>query len=223
MITTPDIINFLVANATPVRRLRPPLARATTWLVFAASIVALVGISHGLRPDLAQKAQDTVFVLGAAAALATGILAAVAAFFVSLPDRSPLWQLLPAPTLAVWFSTIGYGCVTAWVGIGPGGILFQDVAECLATLVLTSVPISAAMLLMLRYAASLRPYAVVSMGSLAVAAITATGLLLFHDIDSTILVLMWNVGVAVLFVAFGSSSARRMFSWVAPRSLPQQG
>ena len=221
MITTPDLINSLAANARPVRRLRPPLVRATFWLAFAAFILVLIGISHGLRPDFAQKVRDQVFVLGVIAALATGILATVAAFMVSLPDRSRLWQLLPAPAFAVWVSTVGYGCLTAWVGLGPEGIRLRDVAECFATLVLTSVPISAAMLLMLRYAAHLRPKAVTVMGSLAVAAITGTALLLFHALDATFMVLMWNFGVAAVFVGLGSVSGRRIFSWVAPRSMPQ--
>jgi hypothetical protein len=149
-------------------------------------------------------------------------LAAIAAFFVSLPDRSRLWLLLPVPTLVLWVSTIGYGCVTAWVGLGPDGIRLRDVAECFATLVLTSIPISAAMLLMLRHAAALRPTVVIMMGSLAVAALTATGLLIFHSLDATIMILMWNLGIAVLFVGLGGAFGRKMFSWVALRSLSQQ-
>ena len=48
MITTPDLIEALAANATPVRRLRPPLARATLWLSFAAvSIVSLAVMQLG--------------------------------------------------------------------------------------------------------------------------------------------------------------------------------
>lgn len=223
MITTPDLINSLAANATPVRRLRPPLVRATFWLAFAAFILALIGISHGLRPDFATKLQELAFVIGIIASLVTGVLAAIAAFMVSLPDRPRLWFFLPAPALAAWISTISYGCLTAWVGLGPNGIQFRDVVECFATLVLTSVPISAVMLLMLRYAAPLRPKAVTVMGSLAVAALTATGLLVFHALDATIMILMWNLGVAALFVALGSASARRLFALVAPRSLPQQG
>lgn len=222
MITTPDLISSLAANAPPVRRLRPPLVRAAFWLTVVAFILLLIGISHGVRPDLARKAQDLFFVIGAAASLATGILAAIAAFLVSLPDRSRSWLFLPAPTLAVWLSTVGYGCVTAWVGLGPQGVRLQDMAECFATLVLTSVPISAAMLLMLRHAAPLLPHSVAAVGSLAVAAFTATGLLLFHTLDATVMILMWNVGVAAVFVALGSASARRLFAWVAPRSLPQQ-
>ena len=55
MITTPDLIESLVANAAPVRRLRPPVARAVGWLLFAALMLALLAISHEVRPDLALR------------------------------------------------------------------------------------------------------------------------------------------------------------------------
>jgi hypothetical protein len=48
-------------------------------------------------------------------------MAAIAAFTVSLPDRSPWWMvLLPLPTLAAWLSGVGYGCLTDRVSVGPG-------------------------------------------------------------------------------------------------------
>lgn len=88
-----------------------------------------------------------------------------------------------------------------------------------ATLVLTSLPLSLAMLVMLRYAAPLRPTAATMMGSLAVAAITATALSLFHVIDASVMILMWNLGTAILFVGLSGAFGRRMFRWVAPRTL----
>src|SRR5439155_621408 len=88
MITTPDLIEALAANVAPVRRLRPPLARAAFWLSVAAAILVLLAVSHGARPDLPQRLQEPIFVAGMTASLLTGVLAAIAAFLVSLPDRS---------------------------------------------------------------------------------------------------------------------------------------
>ena len=216
MITTPDLIETLAANATPIRRLRPPLARAGLWLLFAAFILGLLAIGHGVRADLAERLQHPVFVVGMAASLLTGVLAAIASFMVSLPDRSRRWLLLPAPALLVWVSTIGYGCLTDWVSIGPGGIRLGETVRCFATLVLTSLPLSFVMLVMLRYAASLRPTVVATAGGLAVAGIAATALSLFHNLDATVMVLMWNLGTAALIVGLASVLGRRMFSCVAP-------
>jgi hypothetical protein len=217
VITTPDLIESLVAGAKPVRRLRPPAARAALWLLFAAAIVSLLAVSHGLRPDLGARLGQPLFVTGLAASLLTGVLAAVAAFIVSLPDRSRLWLLLPAPALALWISTISYGCLTGWVSIRPDGVALGVAADCFATLVLTSVPLWLAMLLMLRHVALLRSAAAAVAASLAVAAIASTALALFHDLDASVMVLMWNLGTAALLIGLGSAFWERMFSWVAPR------
>ncbi len=217
MITTPDLIESLVANAAPVRRLRPPVARAVGWLLFAALMLALLAVARGMRPDIELRLQQPVFVLGVTASLATGVLAALASFIVSVPDRSRLWLLLPVPALAAWVTTIGYGCLTDWVSVQPGAVTFGETARCFATLMLVGGPLLIALLVMLRYAALLSPTPVAIMGSLAVAAMTATALSLFHELDATVMVLIWNFGVAALLVALGGLYGRRMFSWVAPR------
>ena len=216
MITTPDLIESLVANAAPVQRLRPPLARAVGWLLFAALMLALVAVGHGVRPDLELRLQQPVFVVGIVASLLTGILAAIASFFASVPDRSRLWLLLPAPALFVWISTIGYGCLTDWVNVQPGSITLGEAARCFTTLMLVGAPLSLALLVMVRYAALLSPTPVALAGSFAVAAMTATALSLFHQIDATAMILMWNLGIAAVFVALSSLYGRRLFSWVAP-------
>lgn len=210
MTKTPDLIDALVECATPVRRLRPPLVRGALWLALAALILALLAIVHGVRADLAERLHQPVFVVSITAALATGVLAAVAAFMVSLPDRSQWWLALPAPALAVWVGTIGYGCLTDWVVIGPDGVRFGETLRCFATLVLTSVPLAIALAVMLRYAALLRPGAVTLAGALAVAAITSSALSLFHDLDATMMILIWNLGTAALITGLGGLFGRRV-------------
>ena len=218
MITTPDLIASLAANMKPVRRLRPPVMRAACWLLLAAVVLALLAVNQGIRPDLAQRLHDPTFAAGMVGSILTGVLAAVAAFMVSLPDRSRLWLLLPVPAVAIWLSNIGYQCLAQWVSIGPDGVSLGEATRCFATLVLTSLPLSLAMLVMLRYAAPLRPIPVTLMGSLAVASITATALSLLHAMDATVMILMWNLGTTVMFVGLAGMFGRRMFGWVAPRT-----
>lgn len=209
--TTPQLIDALVERAAPVRRLRNPLARAGCWLGFAAIVLALLAVAHGVRTDLLQHLHQPVFLVSLTAALATGILAAIAAFLVSLPDRSPQWMLLPVPALAIWLSTVGYGCLTDWVSMGPGGVELGETARCFATLLLTSVPLSLAMLVMLRYAVLLRTTPVAMMGALAVAAMTAFALSLDHAIDATVMILIWNLGTAALIAGIGTALGRKAF------------
>lgn len=220
MTPTPDLIDTLVSCATPVKRLRPPLARAGLWLLFAALLLGLIGIIHGLRSDIFQRMEQPRFVVAMFGALATGVLAAAAAFRVSLPDGSRLWLLLPLPALALWISAIGYGCLTDWVTIGPDGVHMGEAVQCLATLLLTSVPLSIAILVMLRYAALLRSTEVSLMGGLAVAAVTSFALSLFHDLDATVMILIWNLGSAAILATLGATFGKSMFAWTAARLTP---
>jgi hypothetical protein len=187
------------------------------WLAFASLVIALIVMGHGLRPDLTLHLRQPAFAITTAAALATGILSAIAAFVVSLPDRSRWWLVLPMPALAAWLSTIGYGCLTDWVNLGPEGIRFGEELRCFSVLVLTSVPLTVALTVMLRYAAMLRAGAVATTGGLAVAAITASALPLFHNHDATAMILIWNVGTALLIIGITSLFGRRFFSLLATR------
>jgi hypothetical protein len=220
VITTPELIEALAANARPVRRLRHPAWRAAGWLLLAAITVGLIAVGHGVRADIGERLREPVFAIALAAAAFTGIFAALAAFMISLPDRSRAWLVLPAPALVVWLATIGYGCLIDWVAIGPAGIELGETARCFATLFLTSFPLSLTLLLMLRHAAVLRPTETAVTGALAVAAIAATALSLIHDLDATVMILVWNVATTAVFVALGAAYGQRLLSWVAPRPLP---
>ena len=217
MTKTPDLIDALVDGATPVRRLRPPLVRAALWLLLAALVLGLIVAGYGLRLDIADRLRQPVFVVSMVAALTTGILAAIASFQISLPDRSRWWLLLPAPALAVWLSTLGYGCLSDWVGIEPNDNRIGETVQCFATLLLTSVPLSIAMLVMLRCTARLRPTESSAMSGLAIAAITAFSLSLVHDFDASLTILVWNLGVAALIAGLACLFGRHMFAWTASR------
>jgi hypothetical protein len=55
----------------------------------------------------------------------------------------------------------------------------------------------------------LRPTATTMTGSLAVAAITATALSLFHDLDATVMILIWNLGTPAILGGLGGLFGRR--------------
>ncbi|QUN31721.1 DUF1109 family protein (plasmid) [Cupriavidus sp. KK10] len=212
---TPDLIDTLAADATPVRRLRPPTVRAAGWLSLSVFVVVMAAFHHGVRPDLALKLEQSVFVASVAAALLTGVLAAVAAFVASVPGRSQRWLLLPIPALAGWFATIGYGCLTDWVRIGPAGISLGETASCFATVMMVALPLSLALLIMLRYVAKLSCEPIAICASLAVAATTAAALSILHPLDATVMILLWNIGVTLLFLVVSGRFGRQLFAWVA--------
>ncbi len=214
MMRTPDLIDLLVTDATPVRRLHAPVARAAFWMLFAGVVVLCVGIAHGARPDLALRLRQPLFVIPIAAAIMTGVLAAAGAFIASVPGRSRQWLLLPVPTSLVWMATIGYGCLTDWVVIGPDGVSPGETARCFATLVLVGTPLALVMLIMLRHVAKLSPAPVTMVASLAVAAMTAVALSILHSLNATAMILLWNVGVAALFLWLSGRYGQRLLRWL---------
>jgi hypothetical protein len=218
MVSTPELVAALVARAEPVRRLRPPLQRAAVWLLVAALVLLALGVLNGPRPDLSERLRQPIFTVMLLASLSTGILAAIAAFHLSLPDRSRRCLWLPVPALVLWASTIGVGCLTNWVRIGPGTLTFGTTVECLATVMMTSLPLSVILVLMLRHAARLDPVAVAVTGGLAVASIAATAVSVLHPLEATVLVLLWSLGLAALTVALAVRYGPRLLGWAETRS-----
>lgn len=76
------------------------------------------------------------------------------------------------------------------------------------------------MLVMLRYAALLRSTEVSLMGGLAVAAMTSFALSLFHNLDATMMILVWNLGSAAILAALSAVFGKSMFAWTAARLMP---
>ena len=215
MMDTTDLIESLAADARPMRPLRHPLARAAIWLAIAGAIVVLLGIEHGVRADISVQLGRPSFTLAIGASLMTGILAAIGCLLASLPDRSRRWLMLPLPSLAVWVSTISYGCLTDWVSFQSGRMQPGEAWSYLATLLLVSLPLSVVMFVMLRHAARLRPALVTMTAGLAVAAITSTALSLFHPLDATVMILMLNLGTAAMIVAIEGAAGQTILSYLA--------
>src|SRR6266404_4179318 len=89
------LIQALGADLTPVRRLAPPGVRTLIWLTIVGAIaLALATVSDvGAMSRRLMSAPDMW--LAAIGSLVTAVLAAVAAFQLSLPDRKPAWALVP--------------------------------------------------------------------------------------------------------------------------------
>lgn len=212
---TEELIWSLARQARPVRRLWPPFVRALVWLGLASLIVAVLALYHGVRPDLAGKLQEPAFLVQLGAAWLTGAMATVAAFEASVPDRSRAWLVLPLPSLGLWLSGVGYGCLANWSAATPDGMMPGESLRCLETIVLTSLPLSLLLWLMLGRARPLRPIPTAWLGGLAVAAFAAAALALLHEIDATILVLLWNFGPMLVLVFLAG--------FFGPRALVQSG
>ena len=207
---TVQLIETLANAARPVRAIRPPLVRTGGWLLIGSAILLLLAAGRGLRPDIARQLQTPSFIVGTAASLLTGGLAALGCLVASLPDRSRSWLLLPLPPVAVWLATLGHGCLTDWVSYDEGSLRLRSAVRCFTTVLLISLPLSASMFAMLRHVARLRPAPVTLAAGLAVAGVTSTAMSLLYRLDATVMNLVWNLGATTLLVAIEASVGRRV-------------
>ena len=201
MRTTQDVVAALSINLAPVRPQASPLARTFLWLGLAVLVIGLLAMGRGLRPNLLARAAELPFQLGVIGALFTGVLAAFAAFASSIPGRSKWWMALPLPALALWMAVIGQQCFNNWIVIGPKVVTLGESAECLATVGLTSLPLSLALVVMLRHAVVMRPLASYLLGGLAVAGIAGAAMSLLHALDASVMIILFNFVTTLMLVS----------------------
>src|SRR5262245_11674304 len=127
---TDDLIRRLTESAAPVHRLAPPGRRAMLWLALALAWVGLVVWMESPRPDLADKLRDPRFLAETVFALATGLVAALAAFTTVVPgSESTSVNALIVP-LAGWLGATGGGCVKDWLRLGSTATAFATDWGC---------------------------------------------------------------------------------------------
>ena len=210
MTTTPELIESLSQDLLPVAPLGSPLKRAGAWLVAIVTLVALAAWVTGAWPLLLTRLEVTRFALEMAATFATGSAGVVAAFMLSLPDRSRAWVFLPLPPLALWLATSGYGCYQSWLVSGPDGLRLGRSADCFRFILLLSIPLVAALWFGLRrMAASLDPLRVTAAGGLGVASLSAAALQFWHPFDVTVADLAAHAAAVVIVCGVVIAGGRR--------------
>ena len=210
---TDALIDRLVVEAAPVRVVAPIWRRVALWLLLAVPPLLVIVAVHGLVLEPATLMANRLILAEQAAALATAIAAAAAAFASTIPGLDRRWQWLPAVPLAAWLLLIGKGCFDDWVRLGPAGLVIEPDFSCFAPMMLMAVVPAATMLVMLRRGAPLAPRTTLFLGALATAALVAFGLRFFHAGDATISILVWHMGFAALFVLVTNIAGRRFIGW----------
>ena len=167
-----------------------------------AAVLAFANLAAAAR--LAEPAVATETVV----ALLTGIAAVVAAFHLSLPDRSPRWALLPLPPALAWVASSGAECYADWVRNGAEGWEFGATFVCFRFIVAAGLPLGIALTFALRRAKPLEPVRVAAIGGLGVAALAAVLLQFFHPFDITFIDLGAHAAAIAVVVGVTSLTAR---------------
>ncbi len=180
-------IGRLTGDLAPVRRLAPPMVRALGWIAAAILVGVFAYLWLGAAANAGGFLARPWVMPSLAGAVLTAILAALAAFQLSLPDRRASWALLPLPSLALWVVASGLGCLAGLGQPGAWGSSMSETRECLSVIFGVSIPVSLLLVLMLRRAFPLRPSLVALTGGLAAAAAAGSVLLVVHPHNSSVL------------------------------------
>lgn len=186
---TDKLIDLLSADVAPVRPLRSPMRRALETLALLAALGALAIL---LLPDstpLAVRGAGEKVQAGMemAAMLATGTLAVVGAFHLSIPGRSRRWLALPLLPFAAWLMLSGVGCYRDFIRRGSVGLELGHSADCLVFILGASLLLGAPLIWRLSRAAPIDPLPVAALGGLGAAAFSAFLLQFFHPFAVTFL------------------------------------
>jgi hypothetical protein len=209
MAATEQLIDALTEGLQPVKPLRKPWVRAGVWSAFATLVIAVIVAVGGSRADLTHALGEASFLGPLAGSWLTGLSAALAAFQISLPDRSRHWLWLPVLPVLLWGTGFAYSCLTNPADI-PGSLALLPESACFITIVATSAGLIAVLLPMLRRVKTLRPSLTAWLGCLAVAGFADTAHLLVHTEQDSLLALTVNLVPALLLVVLGGLAGRRV-------------
>jgi hypothetical protein len=178
------LVQALSADLTSVRRLAPPGLRVLFWLAIIGAVsLALAMVSDvGAMMHRLMAAPDMW--LAVVGSVLTAVLAAAAAFQLSLPDRKAAWALLPLPAFLLWIGASGMGCLRPLSVADAYPMPPSGTEHCLMFILGLSLPLCLLLIVMLRRGFSLRPNLTAIIAGLACASAAATLLNFIHPYDA---------------------------------------
>jgi hypothetical protein len=206
-----SLIRDLAADLKPVRRLWRPTLRALGWLGVVAAIALGLAVFADVHA-LWERAAAPDMWLAVFGSAATAVLAAIAAFELSLPDAPRAWAWLPLPGALLWVTASGFGCLRVWFLPDTHVAVLGEARDCLIFIISLSVPLSALLFVMLRRACPLQPGLTAAVGGLAVAAAAATLLNFFHPYDAAATDLTVHAIAVALVVVANRALGGRIFT-----------
>lgn len=215
MTDTRALIDQLAARAGVARPLLSPMKRTVAWIAVALVLIMVMVASIGLRAHLRTALLEPAEGIGWIGSVLTGIFAAYAAFQISVPGRSPSWAWLPVLPMALWLTGIGIGCLNDFAEQGAAAFAFETHSgECARAILLMSLPLTLAMVIMVRHAGVVRPAPTAMLAALSAAALSSAGVSLVHAGENALMVLVWHFGAVLALSLLSVALGGRVFSWI---------
>jgi hypothetical protein len=200
--THEKLIGVLSTGLKPVKPVHGFVLQSVIWIGVDGVMAGILSLFADL-PDVAARLMAAPDMwLAMTGAVLAAIFGAIAAFQLSLPDRKPWWALLPLPGLALWFSASGLGCLRVVVEMGMYEEIFAEARACLVIILAFSIPLSVALIVMLRRGFSLRPNLTGLVAGITVAGAAVALLSFVHPHDPSVIgIAVHGVGIAMVAIA----------------------
>jgi hypothetical protein len=210
---TETLIRDLAGRTPRVRPLARPWVRAAAWLGIALPSALLVAVAMSVHGDWVSRLLMPRVVSEEAFAVATGILAAIAALTSVVPGYNRRVLFLPLVPLVLWLGALGQSSVRDWLQLTFDGFSMRTEWVCLpATIMAGAVP-AIAMAVMLRRGAPLTPRLSALLGGLAAAGFGNLGVCVTHHAYGNVLVLVWHASIVVALTVLVGSAGGHVLSW----------
>lgn len=208
---TDDLIERLAKHLPPVKPLWRPGRRAAVWFLGATLYVGILAAAL-FRPD--GGAFDTRLLIPQLAAIATGVLAATAAFATVVPGYRRHVLVWPAIGALVWL-----GALIAGGQQQAAGTTLAAPHEwlCVALIVVGGAPLLAVIAAMLRRGAPLNPAVTAALAAIAVGALANVGACVSLPHASHKVTLVWHGGAVLMLTLVSIFGARFVLTWDEPR------
>lgn len=210
---TKQLIRELSKNVAPVQRPAGPLTRTAIWVAISLACIGFFVMIMPARQDVSPDSRGPLFMLEQAAALATGLTAAMAAFASVVPGYSRKWLALPLLPFAVWLASLGPGCIQELNQFGMQHLPLTHNPWCAPFIVIFGAVPAAAITVMLRRGAPLTPRLTAVFGGLAAAGLANVGVRIVHPEDVSVMLLVWHVGAVLALSALAGATGGYFFNW----------
>jgi hypothetical protein len=205
---TDKLIERLSGEAKPVRPQLPPVVRSLVILVPLLTAMGVAIAVRGHTTSVMQQMANPVFTIGLLASLATGIIAIVAALYISVPGRAGNWAWAPVIPALAWFSAGFWECATY---VSDNGIHDYDVfasMDCFMFIGLTGTAIALLLFAVMRNSVVSNLFGITALCGLGAATLGNTLLTFFHPPGTNPVDFITHLTVVTALVAYMATLGR---------------
>jgi len=206
---TDALIENLARDATPVKALSPPYARAGAFVAAVLAVMGAVAFFAGHVDEALSSFSDMPFAAAFAGALVTGVCAIVAAVVLSVPGRSEAWMLLPLPGALLWLLGSGTQCYQAVAAFGWGDDGPFASMACFEFIATAGLPVAVGIYFLLRRSVETNLAEVTALAGLGAAMLAAALLQFFHPHSADPVDLASHIAAVIALIAAMMTLGRR--------------